>query len=92
MVALFTTASAAALAFAVLPAVQAHMSIWTPAMYGFNNDWNAVTPLANQPFDQWVSLDGAAPYCPLLGSIYAVPVAFTTGFTWRCRLLENDGT
>ena len=55
MVALFNTASVAAIAFAVLPAVQAHMSIWTPSMYGFDSDWDVVTPLANQPFDQWVS-------------------------------------
>jgi hypothetical protein len=51
---LFSAASATAV-LVLLPAVQAHMAMWHPSAYGFNNGWEPATPLANKPFDQWVS-------------------------------------
>lgn len=42
-----------AIAGTVIPAVQAHMSIWHPAGYSFNQGDKAVHPLANLDFNSW---------------------------------------
>lgn len=45
--------SAAAVLAAFLPKANAHMSMWHPSMYGFDESYEPVTPLANKPFNQW---------------------------------------
>lgn len=52
MNALYTLSAAAVLA-TLLPSTQAHMSMWHPSMYGFDQSYEPVTPLANKPFNQW---------------------------------------
>lgn len=37
-------------------AVQAHMSLWHPSMFRFNENYQPVVPLAGQSFNDWVSL------------------------------------
>lgn len=46
------------LAMTVAPAyftmVQGHMAVWHPSVYGFDQPYEPVTPLANKPFGDWV--------------------------------------
>ena len=46
----------AAAALALLPAAQAHMTMFHPSVYGFNRGDSNVQPLSGQSFNNWVRL------------------------------------